>query len=599
MSERTYAVAIIGGSTGGTAAYLAACALGIDAILISETERLGGQFTVQGVSAFDEHEYIETFGGTTCYTRLRQTIRAIYQREYGAPAIMQHSVLGDNMPLNPGNGWVSRLCFLPEIGVAALDQLIAEAPYTLPVLRGWRAVSVERANGDLQAVTVENAYGEQRVIRARYYLDATDTGDLIALAGLPYVTGAESSAETGEADAPGVAKPHEVQGFTYSFVVEFCPGEDHTIPKPEGYEYFRDHQPYTLAPLSRDGKPVIYRMFAPHGENLPFWTYRRIHDGALLGGNDLALINWVSNDYHGGDILNADAATRQRYLDEAKRLSLGFLYWLQTECPRDDGGKGYPELKLRPDVLGTPDGLSELPYIREARRISPLRRVIAQDIAAESNKSARARHFWDSVGIGWYAMDLHPCVGNPKASRYAPTRPFQVPLSALIPQQATNLIAACKNIGTTHLTNGAYRVHPTEWAIGEAALHTAAFCVRNAVTPHALHADSWQVLRLQHQLVRYGVPITWATDVPLAHPCFHSTQLLLANDVIVPESPRWYSLQIAPESPLGQSIALERVKALAERLNAHGAALPVDALSAPMTWSALCYLFDSAWQVLA
>ncbi|PJF34326.1 MAG: hypothetical protein CUN49_16230, partial [Candidatus Thermofonsia Clade 1 bacterium] len=195
-----------------------------------------------------------------------------------------------------------------------------------------------------------------------------------ALAGLPYVTGAESRAETGEADAPEVAKPHEVQGFTYSFVVEFCPGEDHTIPKPESYEYFRDHHPYTLAPLGRDGAPVIYRMFAPCGENLPFWTYRRVHDGALLGGNDLALINWISNDYHGGDILNADAATRQRYLDEAKRLSLGFLYWLQTECPRDDGGKGYPELKLRPDVLGTPDGLSELPYIREARRIVPLTR---------------------------------------------------------------------------------------------------------------------------------------------------------------------------------------------------------------------------------
>lgn len=86
MSERVYDVAIIGGSTGGTAAYLAACALGIDAILVSETERLGGQFTVQGVSALDEHPYIETFGGTAHYTRLRETIRAIYQREYGAPA---------------------------------------------------------------------------------------------------------------------------------------------------------------------------------------------------------------------------------------------------------------------------------------------------------------------------------------------------------------------------------------------------------------------------------------------------------------------------------------------------------------------------------
>ena len=32
-----------------------------------------------------------------------------------------------------------------------------------------------------------------------------------------------------------------------------------------------------------------------------------------------------------------------------------------------------------------------------------------------------------------------------------------------------NLLPACKNIGTTHITNGCYRLHPVEWNIGEAA----------------------------------------------------------------------------------------------------------------------------------
>lgn len=599
MSVPLYDVAIIGGSTGGTAAYLAACALGVNAVLVSETTRLGGQFTVQGVSALDEHAYIETFGGTASYMRLRQTIRAIYQREYGAPARMPHSLLGEDKPLNPGNGWVSRLCFLPSVGVAALDTMLTNAPYTLPILYGWRPVAVERTSDHIQAVVVQNAQGEQHHISARYYLDATDAGDLIALAGVPHVTGAESRAETGESAAAEVAKPSEVQGFTYSFAVEFCVGEDHTIPKPEGYEAFRDGQPYTLAPLGRDGQPVPYRMFAQHGENLPFWTYRRIHDGALLGGNDIALINWVSNDYHGGDILNADPDTRQCYLDEAKRLSLGFLYWLQTECPRDTGGKGYPELKLRPDIMGTADGLSELPYLREARRILPLTRIRAQDIAAETNDGARARHFAASVGIGWYAMDLHPCVGNPQASRYTPTRPFQVPLGALIPQQPINLIAACKNIGTTHLTNGAYRLHPTEWAIGEAALHLAAFCAQNSLTPHALHADAWQVLRLQHRLVQHGVPIAWAVDVLPTHPHFHSTQMLLANGVLTPEGGRWHSLIVDPTQPLGESVCLEQVQQLAACLTANGAYSAPITLHADLTWAELCNIFNSAWHVLA
>ena len=52
-----------------------------------------------------------------------------------------------------------------------------------------------------------------------------------------------------------------------------------------------------------------------------------------------------------------------RALREAKTLSLGFCHWIQTECPRDEGGTGYPECLLRPDVLGTEDGLSKYPYI--------------------------------------------------------------------------------------------------------------------------------------------------------------------------------------------------------------------------------------------
>ena len=42
------------------------------------------------------------------------------------------------------------------------------------------------------------------------------------------------------------------------------------------------------------------------------------------------------------------------------------------------------------------------------------------------------------------------------------------PLGALIPVRAENLLPANKNIGTTHITNGCYRLHPVEWSIGEA-----------------------------------------------------------------------------------------------------------------------------------
>ena len=95
-----------------------------------------------------------------------------------------------------------------------------------------------------------------------------------------------------------------------------------------------------------------------------------------------------------------------------------------------------------------------------------------------TSPNPRAALFSDSVGVGWYAIDIH---GQATDVVYtAPTKPFQIPLGALVSRHLDNLLAACKNIGTTHITNGCYRLHPVEWNIGEAAGALAAFCFGSA-----------------------------------------------------------------------------------------------------------------------
>lgn len=595
MHEIDCDIAIIGSSLGGCVA--AMNALGaypgekLRVCLVADVHWIGGQISAQGVAPLDEHRYIETFGAPARYLDFRQQVRQHYHTRYGAPLMMRESVLGENMPLNPGNGWVSRLCYAPRVGKDVLESML---PDGLQMPGVYHAVDAVMRDADVDAIICADADGHQVRIRARYVLDATDTGDLLPITGTDYVIGAESRADTGEPQATDTPRPHETQGFTYCFAVEFCPGEDHTITPPPEYAYFREHQPYTITPIGRDGQPVMYRMFEDSIQgNLPFWSYRRIHDGALLGGNDIALINWGSNDYHGGGIIDVSTEERAANLEAAKSLSLGFLYWLQTECPRDDGGIGYPELKLRPDIMGTDDGLSQAPYIRESRRIRGLTRIVEQDITAEFQHGARAKHCSDSVGVGWYAMDLHPCVGNPTVSMYAPTRPFQIPLGALIPAQTRNLIAACKNIATTHLTNGAYRLQPVEWAIGEAAGALAAFCMRTGLSPQQIYADDWQVWCLQYQLAAQGCPIVWTIDVPTSHPLFVPTQLLLVRGLIVPQSSRWHTLEIGIDQPLADSIDLDYLRQLAELLNAKLGMQAVDsrAIHPDMTWAAMCERF--------
>ena len=198
----------------------------------------------------------------------------------------------------------------------------------------------------------------------------------------------------------------------------------------------------------------------------------------------------------------------------AKQLSLSFFYWMQTEAPRHDGGYGYPELRLRGDMVGTSDGLAMYPYIRESRRIKAEFTVLEQHVAEAVRGEHGAEKFYDSVGIGAYRIDLHPSTGGVNYIDVG-SWPFQIPLGALIPVRVENLIPACKNIGTTHITNGCYRLHPVEWNIGEAAGYLAAYCLDHKIPPRRVRADEEHLAAFQKLLAKMGIPLDWPELKPL------------------------------------------------------------------------------------
>lgn len=111
-------VAIVGGGLGACAAALAAARLGRRVILTEETHWVGGQLTNQVVPP-DEHPWIEEFGATASYRTLRRGIRDYYRAHLPLTAEARASGV-----LNPGNGWVSRLCHDPRVAVAVLHQMM-------------------------------------------------------------------------------------------------------------------------------------------------------------------------------------------------------------------------------------------------------------------------------------------------------------------------------------------------------------------------------------------------------------------------------------------------------------------------------------------
>ncbi len=388
--------------------------------------------------------------------------------------------------------------------------------------------------------------------------------DLLALAQVPYVSGAEAVEDTGEPHASTDGPhPERVQSFTTCFIAEYRPGENHTIRKPFGYEAWRETQPFTLTLRTREGAPNRFYMFVG---DLPFWTYRRVLDARLFDASifepppkyDLSLINWDSNDYYQEHLIDRSSAQQARILNEAKRLSLSFLYWLQTECPRDDGPgsrareRGYPGLRLAPEAVGTGDGLAKAPYIRESRRLLGFKRVLEQDVIAQEGRGARALHYPDSVGVGWYPIDLHRCAGDPpggteKRPEFAPSLPFQIPLGAMITPAVDNLVAAAKNIATTHITNGCYRLHPVEWNIGESAGALAAYCLEQGATPRAVWERPAALRGFQRRLLERGVPLFWANFVSLQAGMLHAPP--------PSGSPRRERLQILPDDQLARGEA--------------------------------------------
>ncbi|MBN1294155.1 MAG: FAD-dependent oxidoreductase [Candidatus Latescibacteria bacterium] len=485
--------------------------------------------------------------------------------------------------------------------------------------------------------------GEVFTIRARMTLDATELGDLLPLSGTDYRVGIEASSDTHEPslfDENGKELypeplPECTQAFTYTFAVEWRPeGEDNRLPwedRPADYEQNRyrfsmvdSNRWFLLTRWNDFSRAKIWEENQKSGSNLPltwipsFWTYRRMMDARILNPDikpdlfprfidgvwktdfspdkdplyfipnwqhnrpavgDIIEVNWISNDFAGETIIDIPPEEREQVLRRAKNLSLGFMFWLWYEAPRDPDdpkldpvneknwsvdlvtGKntGWSNLKFRADVMGTEDGLSMYPYIREARRIKALKTVRQQDLMGP--RTSRAKLFQDTVGIGHYFLDIHRCDlhtdnkvdvnfkhiqledgswgGENSSGR------FQIPYGSLVPKKTDNLIAAAKNIGLTRIAAATYRLHPVEFQIGQAAGAAAVLCLAWNCQPRDIWVDTpgpevveakKRLRYLQHELLKTNVPLFWNEDCGWDTDYFEAVQWVSLLEIMKPHN---------------------------------------------------------------
>ncbi|MGK7910108.1 MAG: FAD-dependent oxidoreductase [Synechococcus sp.] len=535
-------VVVVGGSLGGVAAAAHAMQAGAQTCLIELTPWLGGQISSQGVSAIDESLVMrrqQNFSGS--WNRFKQIL-------LNQTVALPESVTGrSSARVSDINGcWVGDLCFPPEAGHLAAQELLESAQQQAPDSRWLSSVAFKGAEFNTEGDRITAIYAVARTPRDPNYspagrlsqelhdwygwdsdelfektaielrasegrdlvvIDATDTGEVVGWANIPHRLGSDSQAITGEPHAVA-DNPDCTQAFTFPFVLAIAPDDGNTLERlatlDTTYAKVEHRRDFSLSGFNLlSGRSVFnYRRIASMTSSDPMTGTPGLGDMTAINwnrGNDWNLMNppliltaeqvqasGQDRDWLGG--LNTEA------LQQAEAHALLFAEWLMQNYSSPE--TPLTMLSGEDSPLQTTSGLSMYPYIREGRRILG-RSAYGDDAFQLREQDIRldmtgGREFADrSVATTNYAVDIHGCrYRNWEPSGEASSAPanefavrnIQIPLEALLPQDIDNLLIGGKGIAVTHIVNAATRTHYGEWSIGGAAGAIAAYHLQTDVT---------------------------------------------------------------------------------------------------------------------
>ncbi|BCL34322.1 FAD-dependent oxidoreductase [Nostoc sp. MS1] len=413
-------ILVVGGGLSGVATAYEGLLAGRRVCLTEITDWLGGQISSQGTSALDERP---TQSQRKFYSRGYLELRNRIQKKYGE--------------LNPGDCWVSESCFLPRDAHTIMVQMLRDAekrgkgklewfPNTVikdleisqgKLINSAIAIQHQPAKGAPPintlplSQTIEDAYHysnssrfTKTIIRLVpqqtkgnapkwYVVDTSETGEIIALADVPYRLGIDARSYLEPSSSSTKNDPYCTQGFTYTFAME-ATKEPQPQKMPPYYLQYSPYFSYELPRLADFGLVFTYRRIwdVDKGQQV---TFNGVKYTAPTPG-DISMQNWTwGNDYRPGTAQDNLIYTRQQLqgtgqlkpggwmgglrtesLRKAEEKAYSFYYWLVQGTTDSQLGEGVkrPQTNNRfvsglDSPMGTVHGLSKYPYMREGRRI--------------------------------------------------------------------------------------------------------------------------------------------------------------------------------------------------------------------------------------
>jgi len=139
-------------------------------------------------------------------------------------------------------------------------------------------------------------------------------------------------------------------------------------------------------------------------------------------------------------------------------------------------------------------------YIRETRHVLGLAYLTAADVL-------NGREPGDAIGLSSYPLDLHPVSADDKLG-FPPLRHvYGIPFGALVPAGFANLLVASRAISASHVAAGSARIIPTTIEEGEAAGAACAIALREHATFPQLDRTEPLVAALRADLIAHGAII--------------------------------------------------------------------------------------------
>jgi hypothetical protein len=459
--------------------------MGVQTLIMEEGPWLGGMISAAGVTCTDGNHNMPS----GLWNEFREKIYAVY----GGPQAV-------------ATGWVSHTQFEPHVS-DSIWKSMAAAEKNLKVMHGWRFVKVLMEAGKVSGAAFENDAGESLQVKADITIDATELGDVMAGANVPFNIGMEAGNETG-VDV-GVSKTNDiVQDLTWvATLKDYGKDADCTIAKPVGYD-----------PMEFDGVCTDFyhnkALKAPNVDGKKMLDYGKLPNGKYM-------INWpnAGNDTY-LNIINLLQEERKQQLEKAKQTTLRFVYFIQHQL-------GFKNLGLANDEYPTEDRLALMPYHREGRRLQGLVRMNIKHVAHPFDQPEAL--YRTGISVGDYPIDHHH-KKNPDAPQHLefyPVPSYNIPLGALIPKQERGLIVAEKGISVTNVVNGTTRLQPVVILTGQAAGTLAALSVLQNKSPQQI-----AVREVQDALLKQKAYIMPYYDIKPNDPHFDAIQRIGATGII-------------------------------------------------------------------